>query len=113
MESENIRNTSDTDNSEPCLCSELDETLKGFLAFIGCSFILVGSCGNLFTILALLQSQKLRVEAATKFVISLAISDLLMCSIILPLELFGRGDYFSLFAYFSKGISSFGILAVF
>ena len=86
MESENIRNTTDTDNSEPW---ELDETPKGFLAFIYCSYILVGSCGNLFTILALLQSKKLRVEVATKFVISLAISDLLMCSIILPLNLFG------------------------
>ena len=102
MESEYIRNASDI--------SELDErnntTIKGFLAFIYCSYILVGSCGNLFTILALLQNQKLRVESATKFVISLAISDLLMCSIILPLELFGSGDYFSLFAYFSKGIVS-------
>jgi 7 transmembrane receptor (rhodopsin family). len=41
--------------------------------------------GNLVTVIALLKCSKLRHHATTAFVISLAISDLLFCSINLPL----------------------------
>ena len=41
--------------------------------------------GNLLTVVALLRCQKLRSHATTMFVISLAVSDLLFCSINLPL----------------------------
>ena len=40
--------------------------------------------GNLLTIVALLKCQKLRSHATTMFVISLAIMDLLFCTINLP-----------------------------
>ena len=49
------------------------------------SFCVVGTSGNLFTIIALLKSQTLHIQASTKFVVSLAIADLLFCSICLPL----------------------------
>lgn len=41
--------------------------------------------GNLITIIALLQHQKLRGHATTAFVLSLCISDLLFCTISMPL----------------------------
>lgn len=41
--------------------------------------------GNLITVIALLRCSKLRHHATTAFVISLAMSDLLFCSINLPL----------------------------
>ena len=41
--------------------------------------------GNLLTVVALLKCQKLRSHATTMFVISLAVSDLLFCTINLPL----------------------------
>lgn len=41
--------------------------------------------GNLITILALLRCSKLRSHATTAFVLSLCISDLLFCTISLPL----------------------------
>lgn len=41
--------------------------------------------GNLITIIALLQHQKLRGHATTAFVLSLCISDLLFCSFSMPL----------------------------
>ena len=50
-----------------------------------CFFSFIGITGNLLTIVALLQSAKLRVQATTTFVISLAVSDLLFCSINIPL----------------------------
>ena len=53
-------------------------------------FSIVGICGNLFTISALIQSQTLKVQAATKFIISLATADLLFCSIILPINVIAQ-----------------------
>jgi len=46
---------------------------------------LVGVTGNLLTVVALTRDKKLRLQATTSFVISLAISDLLFCAINLPL----------------------------
>lgn len=51
--------------------------------FVTTSFLFIS--GNLVTIVALSRSVKLRVHATTAFVISLCVSDLLFCSINLPL----------------------------
>lgn len=51
--------------------------------FVTPSFLFIS--GNLVTIIALSRSVKLRVHATTAFVISLCVSDLLFCSINLPL----------------------------
>ncbi|XP_042873900.1 protein trapped in endoderm-1-like [Penaeus japonicus] len=56
-----------------------------FAAVASIIFIIVGIAGNLVTIVALSRSVKLRVHATTAFVISLCVSDLLFCSINLPL----------------------------
>ena len=44
-------------------------------------FTIVGVVGNLLTIIALLRNSSLRKRTTTKFIVSLAISDLLFCSI--------------------------------
>eukprot|EP00088_Acartia_fossae_P022620 TRINITY_DN2377_c0_g1_i2.p1 TRINITY_DN2377_c0_g1~~TRINITY_DN2377_c0_g1_i2.p1 ORF type:complete len:372 (+),score=85.47 TRINITY_DN2377_c0_g1_i2:100-1215(+) len=54
-------------------------------AVAACMFTVVGLTGNLLTVVALCRCVKLRTHATTAFVISLAISDLLFCSINLPL----------------------------
>lgn len=56
-----------------------------FAAVASIIFILVGVTGNLVTIIALTRSPKLRVHATTAFVISLCVSDLLFCTVNLPL----------------------------
>lgn len=56
-----------------------------FAAVAACIFTVVGVTGNLLTVVALSRCVKLRSHATTAFVISLAISDLLFCSINLPL----------------------------
>nr|WKF45127.1 gustatory receptor 19 [Podabrus annulatus] len=48
-------------------------------------FCIVGVVGNLVTVLALIRCPKLRSHATTAFVLSLCISDLLFCSVNLPL----------------------------
>ncbi|XP_050731478.1 protein trapped in endoderm-1-like [Eriocheir sinensis] len=56
-----------------------------FAAVASIIFIFVGILGNLITIIALSRNRKLRLHATTAFVISLCVSDLLFCSINLPL----------------------------
>ncbi|XP_005185041.1 protein trapped in endoderm-1-like [Musca domestica] len=56
-----------------------------FAGVCACFFTVVGVCGNLITILALVNSPKIRGHATTAFVLSLCISDLLFCSFSLPL----------------------------
>ncbi|XP_073844050.1 trapped in endoderm 1 [Musca autumnalis] len=56
-----------------------------FAGACACFFAAVGVCGNLITILALVNSPKIRGHATTAFVLSLCISDLLFCSFSLPL----------------------------
>ena len=46
-------------------------------------FSIVGTVGNLWTIVALWKS-KLRKQSSTKLIISLAVCDLLICSLIFP-----------------------------
>jgi len=56
-----------------------------FAAVAACIFTVIGVAGNLLTVVALIKCVKLRTHATTTFVISLAASDLLFCSINLPL----------------------------
>ncbi|XP_059223902.1 protein trapped in endoderm-1 isoform X2 [Stomoxys calcitrans] len=56
-----------------------------FAAVSACVLTVVGICGNLVTIIALLKSPKIRYHPTTSFVLSLCISDLLFCSFSLPL----------------------------
>ena len=56
----------------------------------------VGTAGNLFTILALLKSSKLRQKSTTKFVVSLATSDLLYCTITMPMLVWTSSNEFEL-----------------
>ncbi|XP_061395384.1 protein trapped in endoderm-1-like [Musca vetustissima] len=56
-----------------------------FAGICACFFTVVGVSGNLITILALVNSPKIRGHATTAFVLSLCISDLLFCSFSLPL----------------------------
>uniref|UniRef100_A0A1B0CGF8 G-protein coupled receptors family 1 profile domain-containing protein n=2 Tax=Lutzomyia longipalpis TaxID=7200 RepID=A0A1B0CGF8_LUTLO len=57
-----------------------------FAAVCASIFTVIGILGNLITILALLRCPKLRSHATTAFVLSLCISDLLFCSMSLPLQ---------------------------
>ncbi|KOB76248.1 Protein trapped in endoderm-1 [Operophtera brumata] len=54
-------------------------------AVCACIFSVVGVVGNLVTTVALLMHPKLRTHVTTMFVLSLCVSDLLFCSINLPL----------------------------
>ncbi|XP_060802673.1 protein trapped in endoderm-1 isoform X2 [Amyelois transitella] len=54
-------------------------------AACACIFSAVGVVGNLITTVALLMHPKLRTHVTTMFVLSLCVSDLLFCSINLPL----------------------------
>ena len=81
MELEFISKSSDiTHTNHTSIPDELDHTTSVFLSFTFCTLFVIGICGNLFTIIALLQSPTLKVQAATKFVISLSIGDLLFCT---------------------------------
>ncbi|CAG9816576.1 unnamed protein product [Phaedon cochleariae] len=56
-----------------------------FAACCAIVFCVVGVIGNSVTVLALIRCPKLRVHATTAFVLSLCLSDLIFCSINLPL----------------------------
>ncbi|CAG0890640.1 unnamed protein product [Cyprideis torosa] len=56
-----------------------------FASIAAISFVLIGVTGNLITVLALWRSAKLRAQATTLFVISLAASDLIFCAFNLTL----------------------------
>uniref|UniRef100_A0A1B0G8C7 G-protein coupled receptors family 1 profile domain-containing protein n=1 Tax=Glossina morsitans morsitans TaxID=37546 RepID=A0A1B0G8C7_GLOMM len=56
-----------------------------FAAISASVFVVIGVLGNLITILALIMCPKIRGHATTAFVLSLCISDLLFCSLSLPL----------------------------
>ncbi|CAL4200440.1 unnamed protein product, partial [Meganyctiphanes norvegica] len=69
-----------------CLCLSVGVMLLHPLSSVAAIlFIVIGITGNLVTIIALSRNLKLRVHATTTFVISLCVSDLLFCSINLPL----------------------------
>ena len=54
-----------------------------FVAIMLSTFSVVGTVGNLCTIVALWKS-KLREQSSTKLIISLTVCDLLICSLIFP-----------------------------
>ncbi|XP_004536758.1 protein trapped in endoderm-1 isoform X2 [Ceratitis capitata] len=56
-----------------------------FAAICASIFTVIGIFGNLVTIIALLKCPKIRGHATTAFILSLSVSDLLFCSISLPL----------------------------
>ena len=56
----------------------------------------IGTFGNLFTILALIKCSKLRQKSTTKFVISLALSDLLYCALNMPYLVWMSSNEFEL-----------------
>ncbi|XP_018021107.1 protein trapped in endoderm-1-like isoform X2 [Hyalella azteca] len=94
-----------------------------FAAVCSILFIVVGVAGNLTTIVALSRSVKLRVHATTAFVISLCVSDLLFCTINLPLtasryihEAWVLGDtlcsVFPFFFYGNVAVSLLNLVAI-
>ena len=70
------------------------ETIAYQIALSILSFI--GTSGNLFTILALVKCSKLRQKSTTKFVISLALSDLLYCALNMPYLVWMSSNEFEL-----------------
>lgn len=60
-------------------------TLCLVVGVVACLLALLGVVGNTIIILALLRDRRLRVQATTAFVVSLAVSDFLFCLINLPL----------------------------
>lgn len=64
---------------------EFSRSLSLIAAVAALVLCLLGVFGNLLTVVALLKDKKLRQKPTTSFVISLALSDLLFCTINLPL----------------------------
>ena len=62
----------------------ISESMRYFSGVMWCIFTIFGATGNLLIILAFYVNKELRKHATTKFVISLAISDFLLCSINAP-----------------------------
>jgi len=69
------------DSSGPPL--SVSATMAG--GVLACILSALGIFGNLVTVVSLVRDRKLRAQATSVFVISLAVSDLLFCSINLPL----------------------------
>jgi len=72
----------DADDINGLALTESTTLVTGILA---CLLSSLGISGNLVTVISLVRDKKLRSQATSVFVISLAISDLLFCSINLPL----------------------------
>ena len=62
-------------------------TMTLFALVMASIFTIVGFFGNLLTIAALFRIPKLRSQATTKFIMSLALSNFLFCAINLPLNM--------------------------
>ena len=69
------------DSSGPPL--SVSATMAG--GVLACILSALGIFGNLVTVVSLVRDRKLRAQVTSVFVISLAVSDLLFCSINLPL----------------------------
>ena len=72
---------SDVDAGGPAL----NESATFATGILACLLSSLGISGNLVTVISLAMDKKLRSQATSVFVISLAVSDLLFCSINLPL----------------------------
>lgn len=92
-------------------------------AYCAVIFCIVGVLGNLITILALYRCPKLKSHATTAFVLSLCISDLLFCSVNLPLtaaryiqEAWTLGDFlckvFPVLFYGNVAVSLLNMVAI-
>ena len=83
-----IQRSSDDNNTS--LHSKVDNFSKTEIICIQIVFVILcflGTTGNIFTIVAFLRSDELRIQTATKLVISLAVSDLLYCLIYMPVTI--------------------------
>ena len=78
----NMENASSDADINGLALTESATLATGILA---CLLSSLGISGNLVTVISLVRDKKLRSQATSVFVISLAISDLLFCSINLPL----------------------------
>jgi len=67
------------------LVTEFPQSMTVFAATAAIILSIIGCAGNMLTVVALTRDKKLRQQATTFFVISLAISDLFFCAINLPL----------------------------
>jgi len=87
MDGENfsISKTALPQTTDTSLSIEFSESLTVFAASSAIILSILGCTGNLLTMVALTRDKKLRQQATTYFVISLAISDLFFCVINLPL----------------------------
>ena len=68
------------------MSTDIPESATIFAAVAASLFTAVGVLGNLLTIVALLRIPKLRAQVTTIFILSLAISDFLHCSIAMPMN---------------------------
>lgn len=80
-----VSNTITNPAQPPTVAIVFDDAAAVFAAICACAFSAIGILGNLITILALALNPKLRSHATTAFVLSLCVSDLLFCSVSLPL----------------------------
>jgi len=78
-------NSSDQENDGFSGAVHFPTSLTLFAAIAALVLSLLGVSGNLVTVIALIKDKKLRKKATTSFIISLAVSDLMFCSINLPL----------------------------
>ncbi|XP_016995701.2 G-protein coupled receptor moody [Drosophila takahashii] len=69
----------------PADASGFTQSLLTFAAVMTFLIMVVGICGNLLTVVALLKCPKVR-NVAAAFIISLCIADLLFCALVLPFQ---------------------------
>ncbi|XP_030856350.1 protein trapped in endoderm-1-like [Strongylocentrotus purpuratus] len=86
----------DTGMTSDALSTEMEEggsvvTYPKYIQIIACTvgipIIVVGSGGNLLTILAVAKSKRLRANTMNLYIVSLCVSDILYCTTILPVLL--------------------------
>ncbi|XP_016948058.1 G-protein coupled receptor moody [Drosophila biarmipes] len=74
-----------TTAAPPADASGFSQSLLTFAAVMTFLIMIVGICGNLLTVVALLKCPKVR-NVAAAFIISLCIADLLFCALVLPFQ---------------------------
>lgn len=74
-----------TTMAPPVDASGFSQSLLTFAAVMTFLIMIVGICGNLLTVVALLKCPKVR-NVAAAFIISLCIADLLFCALVLPFQ---------------------------
>ena len=66
--------------------ARVDDTVYGFLVALYACMIVVGATGNLLVIFVVIRNRAMR-TARNVFIVNLAISDLMLCLITMPLTL--------------------------